>query len=259
MQNIAAQFKAGFISPPVHALFNKEVAEIGDALKKIFAASFQVLPFLYTHMVSLSCTIYLMGSAFLRGAAFTPEADLPGGLIIPLIYVVLTNLTIYGLLCVGDTVFDPFGDDYEDFAVLRFIEHTATASYEATSPVPLPSMPALHRTVTTPGLPRLLSAHTDARRATPRMVPPRRVHARRSTVRLTSPTRLTSESGTQTRRSARCRRLPLHLREPPQPLPLLPSTSPSPHPAPHYNHYPGSEVESKGTAQPPLTSPFPLV
>jgi hypothetical protein len=27
----------------------------------------QVLPFLYTHMVSLSCTIYLTGSAFLRG------------------------------------------------------------------------------------------------------------------------------------------------------------------------------------------------
>ena len=102
----------------------------------------QVLPFLYTHMVSLSCTIYLMGSAFLRGAAFTPEADLPGGLIIPLIYVVLTNLTIYGLLCVGDTVFDPFGDDYEDFAVLRFIEHTATASYEAT--LDFPSLPFPH-------------------------------------------------------------------------------------------------------------------
>ena len=32
-------------------------------------------------------------------------------------FVVLTNLTIYGLLCVGDTVFDPFGDDAEDFAV----------------------------------------------------------------------------------------------------------------------------------------------
>ena len=130
-QNVARQFKQGDISPPVHASFNKEVFEIGDALKKIFAASFQVLPFLYTHMVSLSCTIYLLGSAFLRGAAFTPESDIAGGLVIPLIYVLLTNLTIYGLLCVGDTVFDPFGDDYEDFAVLRFVEHTATASYEA--------------------------------------------------------------------------------------------------------------------------------
>lgn len=55
------------------------------------------------------------------GATFTPEADIPGGLIIPLIYVVLTNLTIYGLLCVGDTVFDPFGDDFEDFAILHLV------------------------------------------------------------------------------------------------------------------------------------------
>ena len=100
------QFKKGHLSPPVHASINKEVFEIGDALKKIFAASFQVLPFLYTHMVSLSCTVYLLGSAFLRGCAFTPEADLPGGLIIPIVYVVLTNLTIYGLLCVGDTLME---------------------------------------------------------------------------------------------------------------------------------------------------------
>ena len=51
-----------------------------------------------------------------------------GGLVVPLIYVILTNVTIYGLLSVGDTVIDPFGDDYEDFAVLRFVEHTTKSS-----------------------------------------------------------------------------------------------------------------------------------
>ena len=34
------------------------------------------------------------------------------------VYVVVTNLTIYGLLIVSDTVMDPFGDDLEDFAVV---------------------------------------------------------------------------------------------------------------------------------------------
>eukprot|EP00326_Haptolina_ericina_P017331 CAMPEP_0181196452 /NCGR_PEP_ID=MMETSP1096-20121128/15475_1 /TAXON_ID=156174 ORGANISM="Chrysochromulina ericina, Strain CCMP281" /NCGR_SAMPLE_ID=MMETSP1096 /ASSEMBLY_ACC=CAM_ASM_000453 /LENGTH=309 /DNA_ID=CAMNT_0023286217 /DNA_START=112 /DNA_END=1041 /DNA_ORIENTATION=- len=131
VQNINKQFKKGAFSPPVHANLNKEVFEIGDALKNIYAASFQVLPFLYTHMVSLSCTLYLCGSAFLKGLQYTPDANTLIGLVIPLLYVALTNITIYGLLCVGDTVFDPFGDDLEDFAVLRFIEHTATASYEA--------------------------------------------------------------------------------------------------------------------------------
>ena len=64
-------------------------------------------------MVSLSCTIWLSGSAFVRGLEFTPEASISGGLLIPLIYVILTNLTIFGLLIVGSTVSDPFGDDLE--------------------------------------------------------------------------------------------------------------------------------------------------
>jgi len=131
VQNINRQAKKGAMSPPIHANLNKEVFEIGDALKNIFAASFQVLPFLYTHMVSMSCTVYLCGSAFIRGTAFDENAGVTSGLIVPLIYVILTNITIYGLLVVGDTVIDPFGDDLEDFAVLHFIEHTATASYEA--------------------------------------------------------------------------------------------------------------------------------
>jgi len=131
VQNINAQFKKGGFSPPVHSSFNKCVFDIGDSMKKIFAANFQVLPFIYTHMVSLSCTVYLTGSAFLRGLEFTPESGITGGFLMPFVYVVLTNLTIYGLLVVGDTVFNPFGEDPEDFAVVRFIEHTAKVSLEA--------------------------------------------------------------------------------------------------------------------------------
>ena len=41
IDNINDQFKRGAFSPPIHAQMNKEVFEIGDAIKTIFAANFQ--------------------------------------------------------------------------------------------------------------------------------------------------------------------------------------------------------------------------
>ena len=80
----------------------------------------------------VSCTIFLVGTAFIKGLDFEENASYTGGFVIPLTYVVLHNITIYyGLLAVGDTVIDPFGDDLEDFAILHFVEFTAKASYEA--------------------------------------------------------------------------------------------------------------------------------
>ena len=48
---------------------------------------------------------------------------------------------MFGLLEVGDTILDPFGNDPEDYAVVHFVEHTAFASLEATraKPAPLPN------------------------------------------------------------------------------------------------------------------------
>ena len=37
-----------------------QVVEVGDAVKKLFAYRYQVLPFIYTHLVSLCCTFYLV-------------------------------------------------------------------------------------------------------------------------------------------------------------------------------------------------------
>ena len=42
IQNINDQFKAGAFPPPMHVAIAKEVFQIGDSLKTIFAASFQV-------------------------------------------------------------------------------------------------------------------------------------------------------------------------------------------------------------------------
>lgn len=130
LEVVERQFKAGGISPPVHAQLNKLILDAGDATGNLFAFSYQVLPFIYTQLVALSCTMYLVASAFLKGINFHPSNSFTFGLIVPGLNVMVTTLAIFGLLEVGDTVMDPFGGDPEDYAVLHFVEHTATASLE---------------------------------------------------------------------------------------------------------------------------------
>ena len=44
----------------------------------------QVLPYIYSHLISMSCTIYLCVSSFLKGLAFSPDASYAFGLCLPL-------------------------------------------------------------------------------------------------------------------------------------------------------------------------------
>jgi len=131
LQVINREFKAGHISPPVHAQLTTSVNDIADSCGNLYAFSYQVLPFIYTQLVSLACTIYLTASAFLKGVHFTPSNSYTFGLIVPAFNVILTTLAVFGLLEVGDTIMDPFGGDPEDYAVVHFVEHTACASKEA--------------------------------------------------------------------------------------------------------------------------------
>ena len=141
LEVVERQAAAGEISPPVHAQFNKLILDLGDATGNLFAFSYQVLPFIYTQLVALSCAGYLVSSAFLKGLNFIPGQSYTFGLIVPALNIGVTTLTIFGLLEVGDTIMDPFGGDPEDYAVLHFVEHCAVASREAidgkSAPVPL--------------------------------------------------------------------------------------------------------------------------
>ena len=91
----------------------------------------QVLPFIYTHLVSASCTLYLVFNAFLKGLEFGPDESPVFALVLPMCNVFLTTLAVFGLLEVGDTILDPFGNDPEDFAIIHLVEWTAVASLEA--------------------------------------------------------------------------------------------------------------------------------
>jgi len=121
----------GTLSPPIHARIMGEINSISISIKRLFAYRYQVLPYIYTHLVSLSCALFLFRSAFLVGLEFTPEASIPFGLILPAVGTAAQIIATFGLIEVGETILDPFGNDPEDFALLHFVEVTAVSSHEA--------------------------------------------------------------------------------------------------------------------------------
>ena len=125
--------KADKHSPAVYKVMLDEVMKVGDSTKRLFTYQYQVMPFIYTHLVSICSTVYLMFFAFTKGLHFGPDAGYTYGFLLPLCSVLLSTLAIFGLLEVGDTIGDPFGRDPEDFAVLHFVECTVVASLEAIS------------------------------------------------------------------------------------------------------------------------------
>lgn len=60
-----------------------------------------------------------MYNALLKGLSFTPGAGWGYAFCLPLASVFVTTMATLGLLEVGDTILDPFGDDPEDFALLH--------------------------------------------------------------------------------------------------------------------------------------------
>ena len=90
--------KKGIFAPPLHTRLQGEVNNISVSIKRLFAYRYQVLPYIYTHLVSLSCAVYLLSLAFLMGAKFNPEASRLLGLVFPFLYVVIQIVTTFGLI-----------------------------------------------------------------------------------------------------------------------------------------------------------------
>ena len=118
------------ISGPIFKNLNDEVQKMGDSVKRLFSYQYQVLPFVYTHLVSTCCVLYLILTAVVKGLQFEPDSSYTFGLVLPLSSITTQAAAIFGLLEVGDTIMDPFGQDPEDFAVLHFVECTVVASME---------------------------------------------------------------------------------------------------------------------------------
>jgi len=123
--------KGARVSPPIHARLQSEVTDIGDHVKKLFAYRYQVLPFIYTHLVSALSTFYVLSDAVVKGLQFAPDEYVVFSLLVPFIGLLIVTLATFGLLEVGNTILDPFGGDAEDFALLHFVEYALCMSYEA--------------------------------------------------------------------------------------------------------------------------------
>ena len=134
----------GTLSPPIHARIMGEINNISISIKRLFAYRYQVLPYIYTHLVSLSCALFLFRSAFLVGLEFTPEASIPFGLILPAVGTAAQIIATFGLIEVGETILDPFGNDPEDFALLHFVEVSSTLHFHTQHPLTLNRPYALH-------------------------------------------------------------------------------------------------------------------
>jgi hypothetical protein len=119
------------ISPPMHAQLSAQILQVGESSKRLHAYTYQVLPYIYTHLVSLMASLSMLFNAFVKGCYFDKEASYTFGLILPFCSMIVTALAVFGLLEVGDTILDPFGSDPEDFTVLHFIEWTISSSLSA--------------------------------------------------------------------------------------------------------------------------------
>lgn len=91
-----------------------------------------MIPFVYSHLVSLACFLYLAFFAVEKGCRFAPEATYVFGLLVPLASFLITLVTTLGLVEIGQAIADPFGgNDPEDFAVPSFLNSCASLMHHA--------------------------------------------------------------------------------------------------------------------------------
>lgn len=105
----------------VHSMQN-EILLFRRSMSALYAYHFQVIPYVYTHMISLVSVLYLLSYAVLKGTAFAPGTSVALGLVFPLLSLLLVTISCIGLIEVGSTLANPWGGELEDFAVFHFVD-----------------------------------------------------------------------------------------------------------------------------------------
>lgn len=98
------------------------------------------MPFVYTHLVSLTMTVFLVCESIKKGVMFTPiivdddgnmlsaGADYWFGCVFPALSLITTAIVCVGLVEIGSRLSNPYGTDCEDLAVFHFINYSAATS-----------------------------------------------------------------------------------------------------------------------------------
>jgi len=109
---------------------HEEVLKARSLLNSLYAYQHQVIPFVYSHLVSLSCFFYLAFLGVEKGARFTPDSSYVFGAAVPAASFFIALVTTLGLVEIGQAISDPFsGDDREDFALPSFLKSCADLTF----------------------------------------------------------------------------------------------------------------------------------
>jgi hypothetical protein len=118
---------------PIHKEMAELINDCGDGLSRLYAQEYQVLPYIYTHLVSSACAMFLLGHAFLKGLYFDVDASYTFGLVLPCCSIFLMAMTVLGLLQIGSLLANPLGPYRESFAICHFVNYTCSTSLDVVS------------------------------------------------------------------------------------------------------------------------------
>lgn len=139
-QVVGEAYEAGLIELMREKSIQAKLIEFREAIKSLYDYDFQVMPFVYTHLVSLTMTVFLICESIKKGVLFTPiikdddgtilspGADYWFGLIFPALSLITTAIVCVGLVEIGSRLSNPYGTDCEDLAVFHFINYSAATS-----------------------------------------------------------------------------------------------------------------------------------
>ena len=120
-----SSLQAGQLHPEAFRGMLDDLLKLRQCFATIFALQYQVIPFAYSHLVSMSCALYLVGLAVIKAVQFQPDSPILSGAVLPCLSLFIAIISTVGLIEVGQVIADPWGNDPEDFAVPRFLHATA--------------------------------------------------------------------------------------------------------------------------------------
>tara|TARA_B110001452_G_scaffold67441_1_gene54283 strand:- start:173 stop:2179 length:2007 start_codon:yes stop_codon:yes gene_type:complete len=133
LETIGYRYKCGDFSAPIHQQMTRLINELSDALHELELLEYQVLPYIYTHLVSLSCMIYLVASAFIKGAQCEVDESKFTSILLPSLAVLLQTITVIGLLEIGAILANPLSPAKEAFAICHLLNFTCANSLSVVS------------------------------------------------------------------------------------------------------------------------------
>ena len=130
LEVIDHQYKCGDANP-IHQQMTSLIVSLSDALYELSSSSSRCCR-TSTRTSSASCMIYLVVSAFIKGAQCEVDEPITSS-IIPAFAVLLQTITVIGLLEIGAILANPLSPAKEAFAICHLLNFTCANSLSVVS------------------------------------------------------------------------------------------------------------------------------